>query len=76
MTPGIVKVPEIFQKWNFSVVLNELKSTLSAYESHRPQTSYPQTAKSGQWEKIALFPFSDFIAKNQLAREGSQVCLQ
>ena len=25
----------------------------------------------GQWEKIALFP-SDFIAKNQLAREGSQ----
>ena len=26
----------------------------------------------GQWEKVALFPFSDFIAKNQLAREGSQ----
>ena len=26
----------------------------------------------GQWEKIALFPSSDFIAKNQLAREGSQ----
>ena len=25
----------------------------------------------GQWEKLALFP-SDFIAKNQLAREGSQ----
>ena len=25
----------------------------------------------GQWEKVALFP-SDFIAKNQLAREGSQ----
>ena len=25
----------------------------------------------GQWEKVALFPFSDFIAKNQLAREGS-----
>ena len=24
----------------------------------------------GQWEKVALFP-SDFIAKNQLAREGS-----
>ena len=29
----------------------------------------------GQWEKVALFPSSDFIAKNQLAREGSQVCL-
>ena len=26
----------------------------------------------GQWKKVALFPFSDFIAKNQLAREGSQ----
>ena len=25
-----------------------------------------------QWEKIALFPSSDFIAKSQLAREGSQ----
>ena len=26
----------------------------------------------GQWEKVALFPSSDFIVKNQLAREGSQ----
>ena len=26
----------------------------------------------GQWEKVALFPLSDFIAKTQLAREGSQ----
>ena len=26
----------------------------------------------GQWEKVALFPFSDFIAKNQQARQGSQ----
>ena len=26
----------------------------------------------GQWEKVALFPSSDFIAKMQLAREGSQ----
>ena len=26
----------------------------------------------GQWEKVALFPSSDFIAKNQLAREDSQ----
>ena len=26
----------------------------------------------GQWEKVALFPSSDFIAKNQLAREGTQ----
>ena len=26
----------------------------------------------GQWEKVALFPSSDFIAKNQLARELSQ----
>ena len=26
----------------------------------------------GQWEKFALFPSSDFIAKNQLPREGSR----
>ena len=26
----------------------------------------------GQWEYVALFPSSDFIAKNKLAREGSQ----
>ena len=26
----------------------------------------------GQWEKVVLFTSSDFIAKNQLAREGSQ----
>ena len=26
----------------------------------------------GQWEKVALFPSSDFIAKNQLACEGAQ----
>ena len=26
----------------------------------------------GHWENVALFPSSDFIAKNQLAREGSQ----
>ena len=26
----------------------------------------------GQCKKVALFPYSDFIAKNQLAREGSQ----
>ena len=26
----------------------------------------------GQWEKVALFPSSEFIAKNQLEREGSQ----
>ena len=25
-----------------------------------------------QWEKVALFPSSDLIAKNQLAREDSQ----
>ena len=26
----------------------------------------------GQWEKVALFPSSDFIAKYQLARKSSQ----
>ena len=31
-----------------------------------------KVANLGQWEKVALFPSSDFIAQNQLAREGSQ----
>ena len=31
-----------------------------------------KVANLGQWEKVVLFPSSDFIAKNQLAREGSQ----
>ena len=31
-----------------------------------------KVANLGQWEKVALFPSSDFIAKNQLAREGSE----
>ena len=31
-----------------------------------------KVANLGQWEKVALFSSSDFIAKNQLAREGSQ----
>ena len=30
----------------------------------------------GQMEKVTLFPSSDFIAKNHLARSGIQVCLQ
>ena len=30
----------------------------------------------GPWEKVALFPSLDSIAKNQLVRECSQVCLQ
>ena len=32
----------------------------------------PHLSNVGQWEKVALFPSSDFIAKNQLAREDSQ----
>ena len=31
-----------------------------------------KVSNQGQWEKVALFPSSDFISKNQLAREGSQ----
>ena len=31
-----------------------------------------KVSNQGQWETVALFPSSDFIAKNQLAREGSQ----
>ena len=36
-----------------------------------PRQGY-KDSNLGQWENIELFPSSDFIAKNQLAREGSQ----
>ena len=32
--------------------------------------------KGKNWEKVSLFPSSDFIAKNQLAKEDSQVCFR
>ena len=86
----------IVQKWNHSVVLNEL--TKAPFESMKDTDLKHLTFKTafllalasgknrseihawvankvsnlGQWEKVALFPSSDFIAKNQLAREGSQ----
>ena len=31
-----------------------------------------KVSNQGHWEKVSLFPSSDFIAKNQLAREDSQ----
>ena len=31
-----------------------------------------KVSNQDQWRKVALFPSSDFIAKNQLARESSQ----
>ena len=37
-----------------------------------PLQNANKVSNLGQWEKVALFPSSDFIAKNQLAREGSQ----
>ena len=69
-------------KWNLSVVLNELtkapfkpiKDTnlkhLTLSEFHAWVAN--KVSHLGQWEKVALFPSSDFIAKNELAREGSE----
>ena len=79
------------QKWNLSVVLNELTKVpfdtdlkyltlktaflLALASDKRRSKIYAWVANKvsylGQWEKVALFPSSDFIAKNQLAREGS-----
>ena len=68
-------------KWNLSV-LNEL--TKAPFEPMK-DTDLKHLTRSeidawvankvsnlGQWAKVALFPSSVFIAKNQLAREGSQ----
>ena len=40
-------------------------SEIHAWVAHR-------VSNLGHWEKVALFPSSDFIVKHQLAREGSQ----
>ena len=44
---------------------NERRSQINAWVANK-------VSNLGQWEKVALFPSSDFIAKNQLAIEGSQ----
>ena len=43
-----------------------------ASDKRRSEIHAWKVSNLGQWEKVALFPSSDFIAKNQLAREGSQ----
>ena len=43
----------------------KLRSEIHAWVANK-------VSKLGQWKKVALFPSSDFIARNQLAREGSQ----
>ena len=49
---------------------------LALASGKRPSKIHAWVAKKvsnlGQWEKVALFSSSDFIAKNQLARKGSQ----
>ena len=67
-------------KWNLSVVLNELtkapfepmKDTDFKHRSKIHAWVANKVSNQGHWEKVSLFPSSDFIAKNQLAREDSQ----
>ena len=71
-------------QWNLSV-LNELTKAHLTFKTafllalasgkHRSEIHAwvaNKVSNLGQWEKVALFPSSDFIVKNQLAREGSQ----
>ena len=69
-------------------LINQYVAYFMQFESDRLKTQYPprpqkrrseihawvanKVSNLGQWEKVALFPSSDFIAKNQLARKGSQ----
>ena len=48
-----------------SLVSGKRRSKIHAWVANK-------VSNLGQWEKVAVFPSSDFIAKNQLAREGSQ----
>ena len=45
---------------------------LALASGNRRSEIHAWVSNLGQWEKVALFPSSDFIAKKQLAREGSQ----
>ena len=75
-------------KWNLSVVLNELTKAPfepmkgTDFKHLTLKTAFllalasgkccNKVSNQGQSETVALFPSSDFIAKNQPAREGSQ----
>ena len=48
-----------------ALALGKCRSEIHAWVANK-------VSNLGQWEKVALFPSSDFIAKNQLAREGAQ----
>ena len=72
---------QICQKWftpHVDLFATHLNHKLPLYVSPIPDRSEihawvaNKVSNLGQWEKVALFPSSDFIAKNQLAREGSQ----
>ena len=84
VSTGIVpKVPGIFKNGTFLFSMRSQKHTdlkhltlktafLLALASEIHAWVANKVSNLGQWEKVALFPSSDFIAKNQLAREGSQ----
>ena len=53
-----------------TALLLALASSKCCSESHAWVAN--KVSNLGQWEKVTLFPSSDFMAKNQLARESSQ----
>ena len=65
----LTKAP--FQPMKDTDLKNILLSKLLSRRKRRSEIHAMVVSNLGQWEKVALFPFSEFIAKNQLAREGS-----
>ena len=61
-------------KTAFLLALTSVKHHSKIHTWVADNLSFPSDKVSnlGQWEKMVLFPSSDFIAKNHLAREGSQ----
>ena len=56
--------------------LNRRPSTIDGYRTGEIHARVAKKVSNlGQWVQVALFPSSDFIAKNQLAREGSPVTI-
>ena len=72
-TPSVQKISDFFMYLYLTLKTPFLLALASG--KHRSEIHdwvANKVSNLGQWKKVALFPSSDFIAKNQLAREGSQ----
>ena len=58
-----IKSPQATVKWY--KMMDQRRSEIHVWVANK-------LSNLGEWENVALFPSSDFIAKNELSREGYQ----